>query len=254
MIVKSLPTANTVFLFCVGLNSLLGLLVIGKKSRTVARSIWGCCLVCWCVQLGACFAATGLHNLSGIGINYGIAALVLILWQWWALREDTAVETARINAFFLICLALLSLIQEESRGATFIMDYLFVKLFFLSRPIALGLILYALSGAILGHRAACMQEKSLPMKTAYRAQRATFLAGLIFLGGEIAGCYWGFLGWGTTWRWSGNFFFSAMIFVFLMATVHLTRTFDLSSKAGPWRFSLPLAAVALSMTLAKVWQ
>ncbi len=182
--------------------------------------------------------------------TFGIAAIILCLWQINSLKKDyeSASIRPRCNAVFLIFLACASLVTEEFRHDTFMMTYIFAVLFFLSRPVSLGLTLYALGGAT---------DCLLTGKNGYARMIATskstvLLATIIFLGGEIAGCYWGFMGWGTTWRWSGNFYFSAMLFVLFMVALHVPRSLFSSTKAYTLGFSIPLTVIAIAMTLSKV--
>ncbi len=219
-----------------------------RKTGSGARKFWIAAGICWTLQAACYFYTAGLSSLSGVAPTFCLSALVLVLWQWPNLISDYEARAARprINAVLLGLLAAASLAPEPYRNESFMMGYLFAQLFFLSRPLSLGLTLFALGGA-----RDCLGKDPSPGML-FQSQKAALLAGLIFLGGEISGCYWGFMGWGTTWRWSGNFYFSAMIFVLYMMALHVPRSLFPSARAYAWGFFLPLIVAALAMTLSKV--
>jgi hypothetical protein len=245
-----MPDPMTLYLWCAWLNIGLGGGALVQKKYGGARGVWFLGGLCWTVQMVSYFWAVKIPSLSGVAPTFGIAALVLCLWQGMALKKDyeSALIRPRWNAFWLILLACGSLVTEESPHNSFMMNYIFAVCFFLSRPLSLGLTLYALGGA-----ADCLLKKDDTVtRITGTSKDAAFLAAILFLGGEIAGCYWGFMGWGTTWRWSGNFYFSAMLFVLFMGSLHVPRSVFSSARSFHLGFFIPLTVIALAMTISKV--
>lgn len=242
----------TGYLICARLNVILGILAVVAGKNRLAAVAWPVVGLGWIMQSFFFLWAFGLTSLSGIAPNFTFAGLILCLWQLFCLKTDLGRLSLRLRAsgVFLVLLALLSMVPEEFRHDTFMMSYLYAKAFFLSRPLSLGLTLFALGSApdILWGKGSF---KSLATA---EAKQTAMLAALIFLGGEIAGCYWGFMGWGTTWRWSGNFLFSAMVFVLFMVALHVPRSVFTSAKAQAFALFLPLALVASGMIYSKVVQ
>ncbi len=246
-----MPDPMAIYICCACLNILFGSIALIQKKITGAMVIWAMTSLFWAIQMASFFMAAGTTSLSGVAPTFGIAALVICLWQGGTLKGDYKFVSIRprVNAFFLTLLACGSLLIEEHFHDSFMMGYLFAKLFFLSRPLSLGLTLFALGGAANSLLKA--DEHDLAM-ISEQSKNAAFLAAIIFLGGEICGCYWGFMGWGTTWRWSGNFYFSAMLFVLFMVSLHVPRSVFSSTKAWNFGFSIPLIVIAIAMMLSKV--
>jgi len=247
-----MPDPMTVYVCCAWLNILFGSIALFQKKIAGAMVIWTLLGLFWAVQMASFFMAAEITSLSGVAPTFGIASLVICLWQGRTLKQDykSVLIRPHFNSFFLTLLACGSLVIEDSPHDSFMMGYIFAKLFFLSRPLSLGLTLFALGGAATSIFLK-MDENADGMILA-QSKNAAFLAAIIFLGGEICGCYWGFMGWGTTWRWSGNFYFSAMLFVLFMVSLHVPRSLFPSVKAWNLGFSIPLAVIALAMTLSKV--
>ena len=210
------------------------------------RRVWQAIPPLWSLQLFSYFQDAGYTSLSGIPATCCIGGLVLSTCTCLTLPDRRWHRPAVLSGVMLMALATFSLSPEPARHNSFMMSYLFAILFFLSRPISLGLTLFALSGMI--HQLFGTQEPSI-RKSCYNA---TFLAAIVFLGGEIVGCYWGFLGWGTTWRWSGNFLFSAMTFVLYMISLHVPRNLFQSARTSLAAFTLPLVVITLSALLSKM--
>lgn len=231
-------------------NAVLGGLGCLLRKTACARIIWTAAVICWTIQALCYYQAFGTSSLSRIAPASCLSALVLSVWQWRNLKADTASGLLRpcLTAFFIMLLAMGSLLNESFQHDSFMMGYIFAKLFFLSRPLSFGLTLFALAGAW----DACFTSERLRAEVLCQSRQAALLGGLIFLGGEISGCFWGFMGWGTTWRWSGNFYFSAMLFVLYMVALHVPRSVFSTAKAKALGFFSPLAVISLAMTLSKV--
>lgn len=237
----------TVYTGCAWLNIAIAGLAFMQRKIAGASMVWGLAIFCWTVQTACFFKAIGI-SLSGLAPTFGLCAIILCVWQGKNLKRDyeSGAFRPRIIAVFLILLAAGSMITEDYRHLSFMMAYIFARLFFLSRPVSLGLTLFALGGA------ADIFLRDEDPGILFQSKQAAFLAAIVFLGGEIAGCYWGFAGWGTTWRWSGNFYFSAMLFVLYMVALHVPRSVFSSAKAHSLGFFIPLAVIAFAMTLSKV--
>lgn len=247
---NGMPEPNIIYACCACLNIVLGIFILLYKKYHAAKLLWPLAGLCWMFQMGSHFFDAGFYSLSGVAPTFSIAAFVLCLWQGTTLKKDYHSQSNRpyFNALFLSMLAGASLITEAVHHNTFMMTYAFAVLFFLSRPLSLGLSLYALGGA-----ADCLLRGVGLYDNIWATSKDTaFLAAIIFLGGEIAGCFWGFMGWGTTWRWSGNFYFSAMIFVLFMVSLHTPRSLFSTKKTYILGFTIPLVAIVLAMMFSKV--
>jgi hypothetical protein len=249
--VTLMPDPMAIYLCCGWLNILFGSIALIQKRISGAMLAWAIISLFWVIQMVSFFMVAGSTSLSGVAPTFGIAALVICLWQGGMLKRDYKFVSIRprVNAFFLTLLACGSLLIEERFHDSFMMGYVFAKLFFLSRPLSLGLTFFALGGVANNLLKADEHDHAMILK---QSKNAAFLAAIIFLGGEICGCYWGFMGWGTTWRWSGNFYFSAMLFVLFMVSLHVPRSLFSSTKAWNFGFSIPLIVIAIAMTLSKV--
>lgn len=242
------PDPSMVYLWCARLNVLLGglALVSGRQAR--AKGVWAALGLCWAAQILALAADAGLSSLSGVAPTFGLAAVVLYTCQVVNLTADRRAGRIRpvLTAALLILLTWGSILPESGRHNSFMTGYVFAVLFFLSRPLSLGATLFALSGM-----ADVLSGKPDP-RVLGASKRWAYLAAMIFLGGEIAGCYWGFVGWGTTWRWSGHFYFSAMLFVLYMVALHVPGSFFSSARSRAWGFFVPLAVAAAAAAFSKV--
>ncbi|PHR29872.1 MAG: hypothetical protein COA36_03185 [Desulfotalea sp.] len=214
------------------------------------KLLWYSSVILWVMQLLCHFSHAGLYSLSGIVPTCTIAAIILGLCQCITLHYDSSSKRPFFTALLLLSLVLASLVPDEAFHDSFMMTYIFAVLFFLSRPFSLGFTLFSLAGmADILTTKSNTGNNSRMSKT---SKDAAFMASIIFLGGEIIGCYWGFLGWGTTWRWSGNFQFSAMLFVLFMVSLHIPATLFRTKRGHDIFFSLPLLCIALCIVLAKV--
>ena len=238
----------TLYLWCARFNLGLGILSLLTCNHRAQRTVWILAGLGWTAQTAVILHTFGLTSLSGIPPNFTFAGLVLCLCQVIALKKDQGHLRPLFSSILLVVMALCAMVPEAVRHDTFMMGFLYAKLFFLSRPLSLGLTLFALAGSAESIMGA---EKGRVLATT-EARNTAMLAALCFLGGEIAGCYWGFVGWGTTWRWSGNFYFSAMVFVLFMAALHVPRSVFASVRSYAWAMFTPLGLLALCLTISKV--
>lgn len=209
--------------------------------------LWKTSAVLWLLQLTCHLSHAGFYSFAGIAPTCIITAMILGLCQCISLQNDWNSRRPLYSALFLILLALMSLIPDGVSHDSFMVTYIFAILFFLSRPLSLGFTLFSLAGM-----ADLLTSTGNNARIRKTSKDAAFMASIIFLGGEIIGCYWGFLGWGTTWRWSGNFQYSAMLFVLFMVSLHIPSTLFRTKRTHDLFFSLPLACIALCIVLGKV--
>lgn len=229
------------------INIVIACGVIFAVNRSLKRILCILAPLFWVFQLSCYFSEAGIYSLSGVAPTCAIAAIILSLCQCISLKNDEGSKRPRFNGIWLLLLALVSLIPDQVRHDSFMMTYLFAILFFLSRPLSLGFTLYSLAG--MAHLITDKKADNRMLKT---SKDAALIASILFLGGEIVGCYWGFMGWGTTWRWSGNFQFSAMLFVLFMVSLHIPATLFRTRFGRNLAFSLPLLGIALCLVLSKV--
>lgn len=233
---------------------LMALLNLGLASsimlptgQRIKRYLWTASLFTWSLQLICHLNQAGPYSLSGVASTCSIAAMILAFCQRLSLNEDAPTRRPLFSALLLWLLALASMVPDPVRHDSFMMTYIFAILFFLSRPVSLGLTLYALAG--MAH---LLIGDGKDRRVRHTAKDAAFFASILFLGGEIVGCYWGFMGWGTTWRWSGNFQFSAMLFVLFMVSLHVPAKRVRSLRGYDLVCSIPLLIIALCIVLSKV--
>jgi len=118
-----------------------------------------------------------------------------------------------------VVLCLLGVIPETKNVRSFMLTLPASKLFFWSRPVSAAFCLYAAAGFL---STAKIKKGGIRTRRVFCQSRdAAMLGGIAFIGGEICGSYWSLLGWGSTWRWSGNFFGSAAMFLLLMVGMHV---------------------------------
>ncbi|ABV88840.1 hypothetical protein [Shewanella pealeana] len=138
-------------------------------------------------------------------------------------------SSLQANYVWSVCvLALLLLIYSKTLeppiGDSAMLTSLWAQLFFLSRPIALGL-------AIAGCVGYLLHAFARDPRLENHSHLLSLLAGTAFLGGEISGSYWAFIGWGRSWSWSGHFFFSALTYLLFILVFHLPKAWFANGKA-----------------------
>ena len=110
------------------------------------------------------------------------------------------------------------------------------QLFFLFRHMSMGFLLF--SGLSLASSALAATPSGATM--ARTQGRNVLLLGICaFLASEVAGCYWCLLGWGDTWRWSGNFFRSTLFYLLIMLACHLPSRWFASYKVRSLVMGVP---------------
>ncbi len=140
------------------------------------------------------------------------------------IRNVLQARYAWIVSSFALLLLIYSKTLEPPMGDSAMLTSLWAQLFFLSRPIALGLAIAACVGYLLHAFARDLRLES-------HSHLLSLLAGTAFLGGEIAGSYWAFIGWGRSWSWSGHFFFSALTYLLFILVFHLPKAWFANGKA-----------------------
>ena len=237
----------TMHIFLAVLNVAVACGILLAWHAGFKRLLWIISPVVWTLQLVNHFSHAGFYSLSGIIPTCAIASVVLGLCQCTSLTKDNGTKRPFYSAVWLLLLALFSLIPDGVSHDSFMMTYIFAILFFLFRPLCLGFVLYSLAGMV--H---VLSTEEVDVRIVKTSKDAAFMASILFLGGEIIGCYWGFIGWGTTWRWSGNFQFSAMLFILFMVSLHVPAKLFHSWRGNNLTFSLPLLCIALCLILTKV--
>lgn len=147
------------------------------------------------------------------------------------LKRRTGIITCSVMLFFL---ALQINAPKQFHPDFFMYENLWVNLFFNLRLVAAAFFIHA---AILLNAVAWKPPEAHPAdpETArqeaviknimYRARNFLLTGIVIYLASEWAGSLW-CLNWlGDTWRWSGGFFKSTVIFLLVMASFHLPPSF-----------------------------
>lgn len=231
----------------VGCTALFSIWVSTFRSQASAF-VWWMLTCLWLLFLVLYFKDAGLYSLAGIAATCGLGGLVLSFFQAVTYKQDKISNSTRPlwSSLFVLFLAVCALIPEPVHHDTFMMKYIFAVLFFLSRPLSVGCTAFAIAGLF-----DCLYRGN-DNRVAMISKDIALLGATLFLAGEIAGTYWGFVGWGTTWRWSGNFYLSAMLFVFFMVSLHIPRTLFTTSKTYYCASVTPLSIVFLFLVLSKV--
>lgn len=237
----------TVTALTVGGVALVSMWSLKIPSRAGAF-VWWILTCLWLLLLGCYFKDAGIYSLSGIAATCGLGGFIICLFQAITYKIDSLSGSRRPfwSSLIVLFLALLALIPEPVHHDTFMMKYLFAVFFFLSRPLSAGCTAFAIAGFF-----DCWSRGN-DNRVAHISKDMALLASTIFLAGEIAGSYWSFVGWGTTWRWSGNFYLSAMIFVLYMVSVHIPRTLFTTTKTYHLASLVPLLIVFLFLVLSKI--
>lgn len=219
-----------------------------KFRPRLAGLAWWLLSLLWSLLLFVYLHEAGVYSLSGIAATCGIGGLVLSICQAITYPLDSLSQSSRPlwSAYLVLFLALCALIPETVHHDTFMKSYFFAVLFFISRPICVGCTAFAIAGVV-----DCLYREN-DNRIAHISKDMALLSATVFLGGEIAGSLWSFVGWGTTWRWSGNFYLSAMLFVAYIVALHIPRTLFTSQKTFLVAFVLPLALVFLYLVLSKL--
>ncbi|EDQ00268.1 hypothetical protein [Shewanella benthica] len=131
--------------------------------------------------------------------------------------------TNRLQAHYVFIVCFIALLMlgysqtlEPPKGDSAMLTSIWAQLFFLSRPIALGL---AIAAFVSYSIQALRNDADLDS----HCHLLSLLAGTAYLGGEIAGSYWAFIGWGASWSWSGHFLFSALTYLLFVLVFHLPK-------------------------------
>ncbi|WP_051202067.1 hypothetical protein [Ferrimonas senticii] len=168
-----------------------------------------------------------------------IGALMLLLSGQLSLSASGVSRQYRYgcSAAALVLLALASRYSAPDEASS-VLTYLWAQLFFLSRPLTLGLVLAAAIGYLL-------LIKQRDQRLQIHCHLLALLAGLAFMCGEVAGSYWAMQGWGRTWSWSSHFFFSALFYLLLILVFHFPRQWLRSQKQLNLAKALLLLFIAL---------
>jgi hypothetical protein len=159
-------------------------------------------------------------------MTFLVVSTIVVLLSFCCLKLTNRLQA---NYGFTLCFIVLLMLGysqalEPPKGDSAMLTSIWAQLFFLSRPIALGLAIAAFVGFIIQ---ALHSEADLES----HCHLLSLFAGTAFLGGEIAGSYWAFIGWGRSWSWSGHFFFSAFTYLLFILVFHLPKAWFANARA-----------------------
>jgi hypothetical protein len=197
----------------------------------------------------------------------GLAVFILILINNKSLLFPASSEIIYLVATALICLLSVVFLSLQNRAQ---INYVFVlsvtalamllycqmltpptessamltsvwaQLFFLSRPLALGL-------AIAGFVGYVIQALRSDANLESHCHLLSLFAGTAYLGGEIAGSYWAFIGWGRSWGWSSHFFLSALTYLLFILVFHIPKAWFSNASALCMGKAVVLGFISLLM-------
>ncbi|MCT8986631.1 hypothetical protein [Shewanella phaeophyticola] len=136
---------------------------------------------------------------------------------------------AQINYVFTLCAISLAMLMYSQmltppKDSSAMLTSIWAQLFFLSRPLALGL-------AIAGCLGYLIQALRSDANLESHSHLLSLFAGTAYLGGEIAGSFWHFIGWGRSWSWSGHFFLSALTYLLFILVFHIPKAWFSNANA-----------------------
>lgn len=158
-------------------------------------------------------------------VAYLVVAVLACMASTFFLNIQNRLQTNYIFSLCLIAIVMLIYSQtfESPKGDGAMLTSIWAQLFFLSRPAALGLAISTFVGYLL-------QVYRRDGKLESHCHLLSLLAGFAYLGGEIAGSYWAFIGWGRSWSWSGHFFVSAFTYLLFILVFHLPKAWFINPK------------------------
>lgn len=171
-----------------------------------------------------CLALIGLIQLSTPFFPSSSQSMFVLLTCLIILLSVFTLNLSLINHVycgFTLCFIALILIGihqviEPPKGDSSMLSSIWAQLFFISRPVALGL-------AITGCIGFIYQSVNKNSNLEAHCHLFSLLAGTTFLAGEIAGSYWAFIGWGKSWSWTGHFYVSALTYLLFILVFHLPK-------------------------------
>ncbi|ABZ78162.1 conserved hypothetical protein [Shewanella halifaxensis HAW-EB4] len=195
------------------------------EQGSLAARLANIVLLALAVMTLALINANSLLFPSSSVTIYLVVSAIVSLVSLCGLSIQSRLQANYVWAVCFIALLLLGYSQtlEPPTGDSAMLTSLWAQLFFLSRPIALGLAIAACLGYLLH---AFWRDTRLES----HSHLLSLLAGTAFLGGEIAGSYWAFIGWGRSWSWSGHFFFSALTYLLFILVFHLPKAWFPNGK------------------------
>ena len=119
----------------------------------------------------------------------------------------------------LLLLAIVLFFPKRPSPSLYDRNYLYLFLFFGFRKISLAVVLFA-AAQFIQFRV----ERKRGIRGNGRLQKGRnflLLGTLFFLTAEYSGIIWCQNGWGDFWHWSGGFFQSTLIVLYLMLALHL---------------------------------
>ncbi len=196
-----------------------------KESSVSVKMLNMLCRLCVIFILAIVFVELWFVNLQSMLFPSSSVTVYLLVTSGVLLFAVSMISiTGSLHRWFLLFACFLAgggLIlcnyQLAPSGDSAMLTSVWAHLFFLSRPIALGCGIAAFIGYLIQIYHSDPRLENL-------SHILSLIAGTSFLGGEIAGSYWAFIGWGKSWSWSGHFFFSALIYLLFILVFHLPKS------------------------------
>ncbi|WOT04598.1 hypothetical protein [Shewanella youngdeokensis] len=219
------------------INSVAPPIKVAHAARVVSITL----LLLAIVTLYGVNASSRLFPASSDTIYLLVTAIVSLL-SLCCLRFSNRVQAHYAIAVSAVALLMLAAMQifEPPKGDSAMLTSIWAQVFFLSRPVALGLAIAALVGYLF-------QTKRIDARLDSHCHLLSLLAGTAFLAGEIAGSYWAFIGWGRSWSWSGHFFFSALTYLLFILVFHLPKAWFPNARALAMGRAAVLGFISLLM-------
>ncbi|MCG9728608.1 hypothetical protein L1D44_01900 [Shewanella sp. Isolate13] len=196
------------------------------EQSSLAARLANIVLLALAVMTLSLINADSLLFPSSSVMTYLVVTAIVSLVCLCGFSIKTRLQANYVWAVTFVALLLLGYSQtlEPPTGDSAMLTSLWAQLFFLSRPIALGLAIAASLGYLFH---GVWRDTHLES----HSHLLSLLAGTAFLGGEIAGSYWAFIGWGRSWSWSGHFFFSALTYLLFILVFHLPKAWFANARA-----------------------
>lgn len=142
----------------------------------------------------------------------------------------------------------IGIILPPQRGDAAVLTAWSAQLFFLSRPLSIAAGMLAMVFAFASAKDA-VNRRILGANAHWWA----LVASTLFLGGEIMGSYWSFVGWGRSWSWSAHFYFSALTYLLWILVFHIPRHWARDEQQLKWfQGSILLVTILLNLGY-RIW-
>ncbi|HMA67413.1 MAG TPA: hypothetical protein VKO20_06305 [Desulfosalsimonadaceae bacterium] len=204
-----------------GLGFALALLFSFRQKEQPARRAFLAGLFCLCLNLAV--LVTAAQRLPLYGMFESLTTILCITGGTLYFAQKKAVSAEFMlgcGVILLLCI-FAGIFPLRPNHDFFMYASPWVQGFFFFRLLAAGVILYT---GIRFAAVFCMARVSAQYQyNGEMKQISTFLlvGTVLFLCSELAGSIWCLKGWGDSWRWSENFFQSAVVFFLIMINLHI---------------------------------